>query len=87
MTHFIEEKFAHFCEYIWIDGTTPTKQLRSKTKVMEELEGTAPENFPDWNFDGSSCYMAPTENSEIIMKPVAIAIKDVIKKIKQQPKH
>ena len=25
-------------EYIWIDGTEPTPQLRSKTKVMEIYE-------------------------------------------------
>jgi glutamine synthetase len=28
--------------------------------------------LPDWNFDGSSCNMATTENSEVICKPVAI---------------
>lgn len=27
--------------------------------------------MPEWNFDGSSCYQANTENSEIILKPVA----------------
>ena len=28
--------------------------------------------IPDWSFDGSSCYQATTENSEVIMKPVAM---------------
>ena len=27
--------------------------------------------LPNWNYDGSSCYQAVTENSEIIMKPCA----------------
>lgn len=69
---FIEEKFAHFCEYIWIDGTTPTKQLRSKTKVLTNLEGTDPEHFPEWSFDGSSTGQAPGDNSDCSLKPVRI---------------
>ena len=57
-------------EYIWLDGTEPTAQLRSKTKVVEDF-GHNIGACPEWNFDGSSCYMSPTENSEIICKPVA----------------
>ena len=33
-------------EYIWVDGTTPTAQLRSKTKVLKL--GEKPFN---WTFD------------------------------------
>ena len=28
--------------------------------------------MPEWNYDGSSCYQASTDNSEVIMKPVAM---------------
>jgi len=40
-----------------------SRTLDAKVKSVEEL--------PEWNYDGSSCYQATTENSEIIMKPVA----------------
>ena len=36
-------------EYIWFDGTKPTPQLRSKTKIL--IAGETP---PIWGFDGSS---------------------------------
>lgn len=56
-------------EYVWIDGSG---SLRSKTKTIfgvSEIKSIA--ELPEWNYDGSSCYQAPTKNSEIIMKPVA----------------
>ncbi len=28
--------------------------------------------LPWWNYDGSSCYQATTENSEVLLKPVAM---------------
>ena len=39
-------------EYIWIDGTEPTSQVRSKTKVVEEFDRSIT-SCPDWGFDGS----------------------------------
>jgi glutamine synthetase len=56
-------------EYVWIDGANG---VRSKARTLTGTsEITALDQLPDWNFDGSSCYMASTENSEIIIKPVA----------------
>lgn len=56
-------------EYIWIDGDG---MLRSKAKTIAGVrQVNSLDELPEWNFDGSSCYMATTENSEIIMKPVA----------------
>ena len=55
-------------EYVWLDGSGII--LRSKCRTIEgKVESLA--DLPEWNFDGSSCYMATTENSEVIMKPVA----------------
>ena len=40
---------ATLAEYIWIDGSVPTKKLRSKTKVLNDLEmGATLESFPQW---------------------------------------
>jgi len=44
--------------------------LRAKARTLSK-KVTSVDELPEWNFDGSSCSMAPTENSEIIMKPVA----------------
>ena len=34
-------------EYIWIDGTEPTPQLRSKTKVAENFNNFHREHCPE----------------------------------------
>ncbi len=52
-------------EYIWVDGTEPTRQLRSKTRIVE-----SPDNLPEWGFDGSSTNQAPGHDSECVLKPV-----------------
>ena len=55
-------------EYVWIDGTGIT--LRSKCRTIPgEVRSLA--DLPEWNYDGSSCFQAVTDNSEIIMRPVA----------------
>jgi glutamine synthetase len=61
-------------EYIWLDGSNPQK-LRSKTKVVETLTGTRPENFPIWSFDGSSTGQAKSgkgKNTDCFLKPVFV---------------
>ena len=58
-------------EYIWIDGTNPTSQLRSKTKVVEDF-GHDIDSCPEWNFDGSSTNQAEGTNSDCILKPVRL---------------
>ena len=56
-------------EYVWIDGSGITLRSKCRTLDVEEVKSLA--DIPEWNYDGSSCYQAPTDNSEIIMKPVA----------------
>ena len=55
-------------EYIWIDGTEPTKILRSKTKVLPA--GTT--ELPLWSFDGSSTNQAEGHNSDCLLAPVFV---------------
>lgn len=57
-------------EYVWIDGNG---ELRSKIRVMKIKDYNNLLNDASfiWNYDGSSCNQASTENSEVILKPVA----------------
>ncbi|HAG62051.1 MAG TPA: glutamine synthetase [Coxiellaceae bacterium] len=58
--------------YIWIDGTAPTKRLRSKTRMLRLSKGEAQlSDFPDWGFDGSSTQQAQGYDSDLILKACA----------------
>lgn len=67
-------------EYIWIDGSFPTKKLRSKTKVLSNPNTSASlispvmqlKDFPEWGFDGSSTGQATGHDSDCILKPIAV---------------
>jgi len=63
----LDQKGRVIAEYIWIDGSAT---LRAKCRTLETEKINDVSELPEWNFDGSSCYQATTENSEIIMKPV-----------------
>jgi len=67
-TRDLKQTGSVIAEYIWIDGA---QFMRSKCRTIWIDKITSLSQLPDWNFDGSSCYQATTENSEIIMKPVA----------------
>lgn len=56
-------------EYIWLDGTEPTAQLRSKTKIIKPTVSMK-QNPPVWGFDGSSTNQAPGEASDCVLNPV-----------------
>ena len=58
-------------EYIWLDGYEPTQNMRSKTKVVEDFDGTV-EACPVWAFDGSSTKQASGDSSDCLLKPVAL---------------
>ena len=55
-------------EYIWIDGYTPTANLRSKTKIVDgPVSGLS--GLPEWGFDGSSTEQASGDDSDCALKP------------------
>tara|TARA_R110000744_G_scaffold126440_1_gene232765 strand:+ start:291 stop:1349 length:1059 start_codon:yes stop_codon:yes gene_type:complete len=58
-------------EYIWLDGYTPTQNLRSKTLIKEDFSGEL-SDCPMWNFDGSSTKQAEGHSSDCLIKPVAL---------------
>ncbi len=56
---------AYRAEYLWIDGTQPTPEIRSKTKIFADGEE------PDiWGYDGSSTNQATGDNSDVVLQPV-----------------
>lgn len=59
-------------EYIWLDGYTPTPNLRGKTMVREFAELPTLEQLPLWGFDGSSTLQAEGRSSDCVLKPVAL---------------
>ncbi|MBM4291415.1 MAG: glutamine synthetase [Deltaproteobacteria bacterium] len=79
MTQAANAPQAVFAEYVWIDGTQPTKELRSKTKT---LKGAPPSTsfalgaqipldlFSEWGADGSSTNQAEGRDSDIVLRPV-----------------
>ena len=58
-------------EYIWIDGTSPTPLLRSKTKIIPDFAGAiADMPMDEWGFDGSSTEQAQGDSSDCVLRPV-----------------
>lgn len=67
-------------EYIWVDGTEPTSDLRSKTRIISIEEFSSdPSKYPTWSFDGSSTNQASGAHSDLYLKPVRV-VKDPIRK-------
>jgi glutamine synthetase len=58
-------------EYLWLDGSQPTQQLRGKTRLADNFSGKL-EDCPMWSFDGSSTQQAEGGASDCLMKPVFI---------------
>jgi len=48
-------------EYVWLDGTEPLPQLRSKARYLDDHYSLVIE---DWNFDGGSTNQGSLENSD-----------------------
>lgn len=57
-------------EYIWLDGTVPVRQIRSKARVVSLPKTPKLSDFPDWSFDGSSTSQATGHDSDCSIKPV-----------------
>jgi glutamine synthetase len=68
-------KISICLDYIWLDNE---KNFRSKIKVWNidtstsKFNGKNYDMLPEWTYDGSSTKQADGEDSEIVLKPVAI---------------
>ncbi|MHC5113871.1 MAG: glutamine synthetase beta-grasp domain-containing protein [Planctomycetota bacterium] len=61
-------------EYIWLDGAEPTRELRSKTRIVA-VPADGPidvSSFPTWSFDGSSTNQADGDDSDLSLVPVRV---------------
>lgn len=64
-----------FAEYVWMDGTQPTKQLRSKTRVVDlDAFSNNPKDYPVWSYDGSSTYQSVGSFSDLLLIPVRVVL-------------
>src|SRR3954452_6527570 len=59
-------------EYVWLDGYTPTPNLRGKTQIKEFDSFPTLDQLPLWGFDGSSTMQAEGHSSDCVLKPVRI---------------
>ncbi|MEK9784361.1 MAG: glutamine synthetase beta-grasp domain-containing protein [Opitutales bacterium] len=65
-------------EYLWIDGSLPVENIRSKARIANLGNNVTIDSFPEWSFDGSSTNQADGGDSDCILKPVNF-VKDPIR--------
>ncbi len=68
---FQKSKMLVTAEYIWLDGTSPTQELRSKSRILSVESVDSIDVFPIWGFDGSSTQQATSADSDCELKPVS----------------
>ncbi len=56
-------------EYVWLGGTG--SDLRCKAKTISRPVNSV-DDLDEWNYDGSSTWQAPGEDSEVMLRPVAL---------------
>src|ERR1700723_3302816 len=59
-------------EYIWLDGYTPTPNLRGKTQIKAFDSFPTLDQLPLWGFDGSSTMQAEGKSSDCVLKPIRV---------------
>ena len=65
----LDQKGKTIVEYVWLGGTG--QDLRCKAKTFDRPINSV-DDLEEWNYDGSSTWQATTEDSEILLRPVAL---------------
>ena len=66
----MQRKKLNYAEYIWLDGASPTQELRTKTRMLYHKTTEDLDSFPEWSFDGSSTWQALGRSSDCLLRPV-----------------
>ena len=71
-----KKQYTVIAEYIWLGGKG---ELRSKTKIFScnkfvEANQYHIDNYPNWNYDGSSTGPAEGTHSEVVLIPRSVYI-------------
>lgn len=67
-----ETSLTTVAEYVWVADHDKV-DIRSKTRIIRGAHWpNQVSDLPLWNFDGSSTGQAPTERSEVVLRPVAM---------------
>ena len=69
-----KKQYTVIAEYIWLGGKG---ELRSKTKIFScdkfvDADQYHIDNYPNWNYDGSSTGQAQGTHSEVVLRPCAV---------------
>ena len=59
-------------EYVWIGGNDYDLRSKSRTIMKDDTNNISLNDFPIWNYDGSSTNQASGDDSEILLIPVAM---------------
>ena len=60
-----------YAEYLFLDGASPTQEIRSKTRLIPcDSETIDLSFFPEWSYDGSSTYQSEGKDSDLVLIPV-----------------
>ena len=65
----LDQRGNTIVEYVWLGGTG--NDLRCKAKTFDRPINSV-DDLEEWNYDGSSTWQASTENSEVLIRPVAL---------------
>lgn len=70
----LDQKGKVLAEYVWLGGAETVRggfDMRCKTMTLDK-KPTSVDELKVWNYDGSSTNQAPGEDSEVLIKPVAM---------------
>ena len=74
-------------EYIWLDGYTPSPNLRGKTQIKEFDAFPTLEQLPMWGFDGVSTMQAVKATTQTACLKTGGAVSGQSERQEWRPRH